>query len=439
MLPIIRKYIADNQMLSPYGKVIVGLSGGADSMALLDVLMLFNYNCVAAHCNFHLRGEESERDAHFVRNWCKSVDIPFEIIDFDTRQYAADRKISIEMAARELRYDWFDVICKQYSAEAIVVAHHRDDTVETVLLNLIRGTGIKGLTGISAKSGNIVRPFLSVSREQILSYIEERRLPFVKDSTNDETVYRRNTIRLNVLPMLRRLNPSVDSAIWRMTQNMEEAEKVYRESIGRSIKSVFLNNKIDLLKLRQTPSPKSVLFELLTPFGFNASVIEEITESIESESGKQYFAENYRLIKDRKHFILEKTNEQEVTKDCYLIDKRCTVIKSPIRLKIRVLKNDHDFLLHTDNRFLYLDAKKIKFPLKLRKWQTGDWFIPLGMTGKKKVSDFFTDNKFNLLQKEQSWILTSGEDIVWIVGERSDNRFRITSYTQKIIEIELLH
>ena len=445
MLEKVREYIQKENLILHNTKVIVGLSGGMDSMVLLDILTLLGYSCLAAHCNFHLRGEESNRDEIFVKKWCKSIDIPFTSINFDTNQYASDLKISIEMAARELRYGWFKTLRKQYDADIIAVAHHKDDSVETVLLNLIRGTGIKGLTGISPKNGYVVRPLLCISRSEIENYILERDIPYVTDSTNSEDLYLRNSIRLNVIPLLETLNPSVKDTIYRTSKNVTEAEKVYSESIQKTIKKVFNNNKIDINELRQTASPRSVLFEILTPYNFTPSTIEDISESIDSISGKIFFSDSnsnfekkkYRLIKDRNSFLLDVVNDIYNENEMYLIEEGTSEINFPVSIKIREISSPADIIYNS--HFLYIDADKIKYPLVLRKWRSGDWFIPFGMKGKKKLSDYFTDRKFSLKDKEDVWLLTYENDIVWIVGERNDNRFKITENTKKIIFIEQIY
>lgn len=442
MLEKVREFIHKENLIPNNTKVIVGLSGGMDSMVLLDILILLGYRCTAAHCNFHLRGEESDRDENFVKKWCKSIDIPFTSINFDTKQYAVDRKISIEMAARELRYNWFETLRRHHQADFIAVAHHKDDSVETVLLNLIRGTGIKGLTGISPKNGYIVRPLLGISRSEIEKYISERDIPYVTDSTNNEDLYLRNALRLNVLPILEKLNPSVKDTIYRTSKNVTEAEKVYSDSIQKAIKKAFNDNKIDINVLKHTASPRSVLFELLTPYNFTPSTIEDISESINSISGKIFFSERgsysenkkYKLIKDRNFFLFEEVKEKCEEDETYSIEEGIREINSPINLKIKELRAPVE--IKYNRHFLYVDAEKIKYPLKLRKWRTGDWFIPFGMRGRKKLSDYFTDRKFSLKDKDDAWILTSSEDIVWIVGERNDDRFRITEDTKKIIIIE---
>lgn len=434
MIDRVQKFIQSEKLLPHNAKVIVGLSGGMDSMVLLDLLVLLEYRCIAAHCNFHLRGAESDRDADFVRKWCKNTDIPFTSIDFDTTGYAEDRKISIEMAARELRYEWFEILRKQYEADAIAVAHHRDDSVETVLLNLIRGTGIKGLSGISPRNGYVVRPLLTVSRSEIEDYIIERELPYVTDSTNDQDIYLRNYLRLNVIPNLEVVNPSVKESIIRTSKNISEAEKIYSESIREYIDVVFINDKINIPMLKKTASPQSVLFELLSPLGFTSSTIEDIFQSMDSTPGKVFLSDRYRVIKDRSDFILEKITSDIISDEHYPIEEESKEITFPVRFNLR--KEKTPVKIEKKKNILYADADKLKFPLIMRRWKAGDWFIPFGMNGKKKLSDYFTDRKFSLKDKKEAWVILSGENIVWIVNERSDNRYKITDESKNIFIIE---
>lgn len=438
MLNKIKTYIAQNCLLAPNATVIVGLSGGMDSMAMLDVLTLLGYRCVAAHCNFHLRGNESDYDARFAKKWCKENDIEFTSVDFDTHQYAADKKISIEMAARELRYTWFEIVRQQFDAEAIAVAHHQDDSVETVLLNLVRGTGIGGLSGIAPKNGNVVRPMLCVTRKEIEDYITGRDIPFVSDSTNREDRYTRNFIRLNVLPMLQRLNPSVSDAIHRTSRHLAETEKIQDAYLKNAIKSVFADNAIHIAELKKTASPSSVLFAVLSPLGFHPSVIEDVARALDAEPGKIFFAEKYRLIKDRNRFLLDKNPSGIISsgQGIYFIPKSAVEISHPIHLKTSI--PPPNLCIEKNSHILYADADKLQFPLSLRRWQQGDWFVPFGMKGRKKLSNYFTDRKFSLKDKENAWIMLSGDDIVWIVGERADNRFRISDSTKNVFMAEFL-
>lgn len=435
MLDKIKRYIADNKLFEQSDKLLVGLSGGADSMALLNVLIELKYDCFAAHCNFHLRGEESDKDQLYVEDWCNFKNIPLITVDFDTTKYAADNKISIEMAARELRYGWFERVRKEHDADYIAVGHHLNDSIETFLLNLIRGTGISGLSGIVPKNGRVVRPLLSVSREEIEEYLDGKATNFRVDSTNLEDIYTRNFVRLNLLPSLEKINPSINDAIARTSKNLSEVEKVYRHVMEKDIKEVLLDNVIDIVKLRQTISPQSVLFEILFPLGFSPSSIEDVLDSIDATPGKVFYSPSHRLIKDRISLLIDELSTNEVENRTFTINKGNTHIDLPLDMSFDVKPYPVD--ITKSPKYLYLDADLITYPLVLRKWQLGDWFVPFGMKGRKKLSDFFTDQKFSIKDKEDVWILVSGEDIVWVVGHRSDDRFRVTPKTKNILVINI--
>lgn len=434
MLETIRRYIKEKELLTPSAEVIVGLSGGMDSMVLLDLLTLLGYKCIAAHCNFHLRGEESERDAAFVQKWSESIDIPFTSIDFNTREYASDNRISIEMAARELRYSWFEIIRRQYDAEAVAVAHHKDDSVETVLLNLIRGTGIRGLTGIPPRNQSVVRPLLCVTRAEIEAYIKERGLPYVFDSSNGDDHFVRNSLRLHIIPGLEALNPSVKEAIHRTSQNLNNAEKVYSASINAMIEYVVKDDKIDIGRLCETISPQSLFYEILSPLGFGPSTIEDAFRSMEATPGKVFFSEQYRLIKDRGCFIIDRIELKGEAVSSFWIGTETKEITYPLHLMITTGQMPAE--INKSSHALYADYDLLQFPLELRRWREGDWFIPFGMKGRKKLSDYFTDRKFSLKDKDNAWLLLSGDEIVWIVGERSDNRFKVTDKTVRQFIVE---
>lgn len=436
MLNKVKRYIADNQLFDKSDKVVVGLSGGADSVALIDVLIELGYDCVAAHCNFHLRGEESDSDQLFVERWCESRNILLVTVDFDTNKYAADNKISIEMAARDLRYAWFEEVRIKHNANYIAVGHHQNDSIETLLINLIRGTGISGLSGIVPKNGRVVRPLLSVSRDDIEQYLSDRANDFRVDSTNLEDIYTRNFVRLSLLPSLRTINPSINDALVRTANNLSEVEKVYNRAIKMDIKDVLDNNIIDIDKLRNTVSPQSVLFEILFPLGFSPSVIDDIKCSFDALPGKMFYSSSHRLIKDRTTFVIDKLQAYGDNDTRYFIDRQDTYLNIPLSLRISI--NPYPVEIRKSPKYLYVDADLITFPLVLRKWQLGDWFIPFGMKGRKKLSDYFTDHKFSVKDKEDVWILTSGEDVVWIVGHRSDNRFRVSDDTSSVLVVDIV-
>lgn len=439
MITQVNEYISHHNLLTKQSKVLVGLSGGPDSMALIHILIQLGYNCIAGHCNFHLRGENSNSDAAFVNRWCAENDIPLFTIDFDTESYATSKKISIEMAARELRYDWFEKIRLEQNATSIGIAHHKDDSVETILINLIRGTGIKGLTGIPITNKYVVRPLLDVSRSEIMEYLSLNEVPYVIDNTNEEEIYTRNTLRLKVLPTLEKINPSVKNSIVTTANNLKEVEKIYDAYIQYAIATVLQDNLIDIAKLQQTYSHQSVLFEILSPLGFTPSVIEDIANNLDSIPGKIYLANSYRLLKDREHLVISKHNPTGDEVKEYLIYPDTVNSVLPINIKIESENYTPDFKIQKNRSILHVDSDKLNFPLVLRKWRKADWFVPFGMKGKKKLSDFFTDNKFTLFEKEETWILISGDDIVWIVNHRADNRFKLNSTTKTVCIITLIN
>lgn len=439
MVTKVQEYIVHHKLFTKQSKVLVGLSGGPDSMVLIHLLMQLGYNCIAAHCNFHLRGKDSDKDAAFVSKWCNENNIPLFTIDFDTEEYAATNKISIEMAARELRYNWFEKLRLEQNADVVGIAHHQDDSVETILINLIRGTGIKGLTGIPIVNKHIVRPLLQVSRRQIMEYLSSNKVPYVIDHTNEEEMYTRNIIRLKVLPTLKKLNPSVKNSIITTSNNLKEAEKIYNGYINQAIEEVLNNNLIDIAKLKETYSPQSVLFEILSPIGFTSSVIEDISNNLDSIPGKMYHANGFRLLKDRDYLIISDIELGELqNKDKeYLIYADSTDKNLPFSLTVHKEEYTPEFEIKRNKAILHCDIDKLAFPLTLRRWKEGDWFVPFGMKGKKKLSDFFSDNKFSIFQKEETWVLLSDNDVVWIVNHRADNRFRITEATNTVYTLSL--
>lgn len=435
LLNKVDKYIHNNNLLDTNQDVIVGLSGGKDSMALLHILSVLNYKCLAAHCNFHLREEESNRDELFVKDYCKNNKIKLTTTSFDTYKYMKEEGVSLEMAARKLRYDWFEFISQKSGINNIAIAHHQDDSVETVLINMTRGCGIRGLTGISKKNGKIVRPLLCLSRKEISDYIRLNNIPFVNDSTNDESIYIRNKIRLNILPLFEEINPSVKKTISQMSDYLSDVENIYTKSVNTLINQIFDGTHINIQKLKTIPQAKTILFELLHSYGFNNETVYDIYEAIDSLSGKIFYSENYRLIKDREYFIIDKKKVIQ-NDEKYFIYESDSQINKPLNITIRKL-NKNNVILEKRKEIIYIDKSKIIYPLHIRKWKQGDKFTPFGMKGKKKISDYFSDKKFNLIQKENIWLLCNHDDkIIWIVGERADDSFKITENTQEIIVFE---
>ena len=436
----VRSYIERNRLLSDDDRrpVLVGLSGGADSVALLSVLVRLGYACVALHCDFHLRGEESERDAAFARTFAESLGVPFYQTDFDTVVYAREHHLSIEMAARALRYVWFEETRERLGAQAIAVAHHRDDSVETVVMNLIRGTGIRGLTGIRPRNGFVVRPLLCVSRADIVAWLENQGIRYVTDSTNLSDAYTRNFIRLNVLPLLERINPSVREAIARSAEHLSAVASVYAYEIARAREEVIVSEGcLSIEALCRFPAPEAILYELLKEYGFSRWVSAEVFDALRKESGKVFYSKTHRLLKDRAYLWIVPL-EREAEKTSFLLDPSREIYREPVGLTFRELPITPDFQIEKNRRFAYFDADKLRFPLTLRKWREGDWFVPFGMKGRQKLSDYFSDHKFSRIEKEKAWLLCSGDAIIWLIGERADNRFRIDSGTKRVLAVNFL-
>ena len=423
----VQRFIEEKDLFNLQDKVLVALSGGADSVALLRILLSLGYTCECVHCNFHLRGLESDRDENFVRQLCEKLNIPLQVTHFDTSSYAKEHHLSIEMAARELRYEWFEQIRKEIGASVIAVAHHRDDSVETFLLNLTRGAGINGLKGIPIKNGYIVRPLLSVSREGILDYLQAINQDYVTDSTNLEDEYMRNKIRLNILPLMKEVNPSVMETIQETTFRLSEVASIYQqnrmEAITHKVTSISPELfRISLIDILEDVAPISLLHEILSPKGFNASQIRDIYRCLSSsQSGKRFFHKEWEVLRDREYLWIQKKDSHQLIPE----------------LIIQEIERTPSFIIPRDKHIACLDADKINCPLTIRKWERGDKFVPLGMNGKKNVSDYLTDKKFSLFQKEKQYVVCCGENIIWLVNERTDHRFRITDSTQRILLIKI--
>jgi tRNA(Ile)-lysidine synthase len=437
----VKTYIETNDLLVREKPVIVGFSGGSDSISLLYTLNYLGFNCISAHCNFHLREQESDRDEIFCESFARKLKVEFLKSDFDIVAYSKKQHLSIEMAARELRYEWFEAIRKEYDAQAIAIAHHKDDCIETVLLNLIRGTGIRGLCGIKPKNGFIVRPLICVSRSEIDNFIKEQGLQFVKDSSNDSIEFKRNFVRHRLIPLMKELNPSVNEALIRMSKHIADVETIYLNAI-ESIKNKLVTQindseiHINIKKLQHQPAAKTILYEIVQPYGFNREVSENIYASLNGIAGKQFFTSNskYKLLKDRENLIIYDSKKANI-EEYELTENRKDWENLPIKLSVEKISIDATYKIEKKQTTGTFDYDKLRFPLVLRKWKQGDWFVPFGMSGNKKLSDYFTDNKININDKEKIWVLCSEDDIIWVVGRRTDNRFRIDKATKSVFII----
>lgn len=439
MLEKLKNNIAHEQLLTSTDRLVLAVSGGCDSMVMLDLFRQMEHDFVVAHCNFKLRGAESDGDETFLRDYCGEHGIELFVQTFETREYAVQEGISIEMAARELRYQWFYELLDSLQYNYLLTAHHQDDLVETMLINLSRGTGIRGLSGIHPRKGRLVRPLLFASRNDLVAYANEKQVPYRDDSSNKEFVHQRNLIRHQVLPLLETINPAFKVNAAKTAAILKETELVFNARIAEE-QSQFLSREgkhcflaIDYLKA--SSYPETLLFETLKSFGFTADLVQEINQALYAEPGKVFYSTTHRLVKDRSNFILTPREEESLSR--YYIEKDCVEIGTPIKLSLQQLTNDSSFQFSKNRLIADLDLDCLEFPLVLKKWEQGEYFQPLGMTGFKKLSDFFIDQKFSIPEKENSWILYSGGKVVWVVGHRMDNRFKITSETQSVIRIQL--
>ena len=435
MLNKIEEYIKRNWLLNKERLYILAVSGGADSVALLIAMTRLGYSVCVAHCNFHLRGEESDRDERFVTDLCKKMGVECHLAHFDTKAYAELHKVSIEMAARDLRYNYFEQLRRDLNAEGICVAHHKNDNVETVLINLLRGTGIHGMTGIHPVRGKIIRPLLCVSRDEIESWLKAEGQDYVTDSTNMVNDVMRNKVRNIVLPMLKEIAPNAVENILTMQQQMTDAEAVYDAKISEDLDRMLKDGgtSINIDDLLTTPSPQCTLYEWLKNYGFSPATIRQIATRLDSPSGKCWESETHTLFKDRDSLVLSEKKEEMKP---FVVPEDGTYALADGR-KLRVKISDK-VEISRDSSLATLDAAKVRFPLTLRHIANGDRFIPFGMKGSKLVSDYLTDIKMPVSDKMRQLVVTDADNnIIWLVGLRTANQCAIDKDTKTMITITI--
>lgn len=432
-------FIAQHQLLVPKAGVLVALSGGADSVALLCILLRLGYRCHAVHCNFHLRGEESNRDELFVVSLCESLDVPCEVVHFDTQAYAAEQRVSIEMAARELRYREFERIRRANALDAIAVAHHQDDAVETLLLNLIRGAGINGLTGMRKKNGYVVRPLLCLTRSEVIAFLDALGQSYVTDSTNLTDEYARNKVRLHLLPLMQQINPSAASNIMQAANHLADAAAIYNGVIAdnntKVVTSVADGVDVSIASLMATEVPHAQLFEILHPYGFNSRQVADVFRAMLGDGvGRMFYADDYVLLIDRASIMLRYRN---VNKEVSLILPYEGVMTLPdgAWLEIKRFTPDSLWQVPRCSDICVLDASRIASPLMLRHPYEGDRFRPFGLKGTKLLSDLYTDLKIDRIAKQQQWVLCHDDDIVWAVGVRASELCRLYGNEKGVVQI----
>ena len=435
-------FISQHHLIPDGGLCLVALSGGADSVAMLLILKELGYEIEAVHCNFLLRGEEADRDEQFCVYLCRQNAVKLHRIHFDTRTYAELHKQSIEMAARELRYTYFNQLKEDIGADVICVGHHQDDSVETVLLNLIRGTGLTGLTGIRPRRDDIVRPMLCLTRHEITNYLAEHNQPFVTDSTNlqaEEAT--RNRIRLEVLPLLKKINPAASNNIHRTSLHLQQASAIVEEVVKSAVAEVSTPSgdvkSIDINKLKKQPSPQYLFHHLLKEYGFSSAQTEEIAANLDAPTGTTFQSASTVLVFDRGRILIAPLSPTP-GKTMRIPEEGIYVYDESRKFSFRKTERPSSYKIPNDSNKACLDGDKVTFPLTVAPYVAGDRFQPLGMSGSRLVSDFLTDRKRSLLDKRKQLVVKDAQgSIVWVVSERIDHRFRITPDTNRVLEISL--
>ena len=420
-------------------RLLVAVSAGVDSLVLTHLLVRSNFKIELAHCNFLLRGEDANDDELFVSELAKELSLKIHTKQFDTKRFAENEKLSIQMAARKLRYDWFNELLQEHELDFVITAHHLDDCLETFLINLTRATGLEGLTGIPAKNDKVMRPFLPFSKTDILTYAQTNHLNWREDSSNNDTKYIRNKLRKEVIPGLKEINPGLLNAFKQTQSYLEQSQLIIDERMQELKKNLISTGqddviKINISKIKKLSHPKAYLYQLLKEYNFTEW--NDVVALLDAQSGKQVLSRSHRLIKDRDFLLLQLLGPIEGAKT-FAWSKNQEELQAEGFI-LRRSEANNGMPTESNKKVIYLDESTLRFPLRLRKWQEGDTFYPFGMQGKKKLSKYFKDEKYSLLDKENAWVLCSGQEIVWLVGKRMDDRFKVTENTKKIIQIEYL-
>ena len=433
MVTAFKKHIAAHFPALADQKILVACSGGLDSIVLLHLLQKIGLTLGVAHCNFKLRGAHSDADLSFVETIAGNLGVPVFTTVFDTKTYAKTQGVSTQVAARELRYDWFYSTATANGYDRIATGHHADDDLETFFINLSRVTGLRGLTGIASNTEQLIRPLLPFSRAQIMQFAKKEGLFWREDSSNSTRDYLRNKLRLDVIPAFKGVNKTVLQNFQQTQQHLKESQALLEDYITLVTKLVVSQTdagyEIDIKQLQSLPNTNTLLFELLYPYGFTD--FKAIASILESEVGKKVLSKQYVLQKDRNHLVLT-TKEQVVDPHVYCIDAKQQSCTTPIKLNFTEVAQVGEHEPHS----LYVDAAKLTYPLKVRAWRLDDVFHPFGMKGKKKLTKFFKDEKLSLLSKNSVWVLESGDEIVWVIGLRPDDRYKVTSATNKVLKIQ---
>lgn len=448
MLNKLKKTIHMNGLFETSDRILLAVSGGIDSVFMTHLFHKAGLNFGIAHCNFMLRGIESNLDEQFVEGLANKYQVPFFVKKVNAKCYAQENHISTQVAAREIRYRFFEEIIENHPREIkyVATAHHLNDQIETFFINLGRGSGIKGLAGIPMRSGNIVRPILNFTKTEIEGYVFENKLEFRKDQSNDSDNYLRNKIRHHLIPMLEELNPSSLESFSRSLENLNDAKRIYEDFTMSAIDKILIKKlntfSVSIHALSENQYSRSILHEILNQFGFNASTENQLMRSIgEGTSGKIFYSHDYKLLIDRTELIItnrSETVEESIKKEMFLSNAAELEVLPPMDhlFSVKKIELSTNLIFDKSPNISYLDFDKLHFPLYLRKWEKGDKFQPMGMKGFKKVSDLLIDKKINLYEKDKVMVLLSGEDIVWVVGFRTDERYSIKKDTRKVLKID---
>ncbi|MGC4036423.1 MAG: tRNA lysidine(34) synthetase TilS [Chitinophagaceae bacterium] len=440
LLFLFKEYIRINNLFSQKDRLLLAVSGGVDSVVLCELCYQAGYAFTIAHCNFQLRGEESERDEQFVKELRNKYSVDVLVKKFDTVAYTKEKKISTQVAARELRYSWFNELLTQNlrptTYDFLLTAHHLDDNIETLLMNFFKGTGITGLHGILPKQEKIIRPLLFAKREEIIAFAKDQHLDWVEDSSNASDKYSRNFIRHQVIPLIQKIYPGAENNLADNLTRFRDIELLYHQAIEIHKKKLIEQKgneiHIPVLKLKKSTPLHSIVYEIIKDFGFHSTQLNEVISLLDSESGKFITSSSHRIIKNRNWLIIAPVASMEA--ETILIEEGAKSLQFAIgNLQLKTIT--HDSQLTTANSIALLDLKEIKFPLLLRKWKQGDYFYPLGMKKKKKLARFFIDQKLSKTEKEKVWVLEMDKKIIWVIGYRIDDRFKLTDKTKAVLQI----
>jgi len=441
MLYKFQNFILQNKLFNSSDTILLAVSGGVDSVVMTELFDLGNLKTSIAHCNFGLRGKESDEDENFVLQIAKKKKVRFHNRKFETKNFAAREKISVQMAARNLRKQWFSELIDEFGYTFYATAHHQDDQVETFFINLLRGSGISGLHGILPKVGNQIHPMLFTNRTEIEEFARENEISYRNDSSNLKTDYLRNKIRLQLLPVLKSIQKDYAEVITGDIERLKQAEQIYFQQINAVRNNLLIaaddEIKIPVDGLRELNPLDTYLFEFLEPYSFQFSDIKNIIHSLDGQSGKKFFSRTHKLVRDREFLVISRYKQDVDSDQNFIINEDTHEIRIPFKLNVTQIECSAGFQILKNPNIAMLDANGIVFPLEIRHWRKGDYFFPMGMNHKKLVSDFFTDNKFSASEKQKTWLLCSGRDILWIINHRIDDRFKITGSTKKILRLEI--